>query len=122
MPSTEDRRQKTEDRGQKRRGRFRRRLVLSRKGISVLGGLIIILLYLFIFGDSGLLPRYLKQREILHLRSEIKKVGDENLSLEREITDLKKNPLRATKEAREVLGMVGKGECPVEFINRNEVK
>lgn len=100
----------------KRRGRLNGRSL--RKRLFILSGVILVLIYLFIFGEEGFLSLYLKERDILRLRSEIKSVEGENLFLKKEIEELKKDRLRVTKEAREVLGMVNNGEWLVEFIKK----
>ncbi|HAV43440.1 TPA: hypothetical protein DCX15_05440 [bacterium] len=97
----------------------KRKSIFSKKKLLFWGGVALII-YIFIFGHFGYISRHQKERQIHQLKVLIEKTREENTLLEKEIEDLKENPARIEKEARESLGMVLPGEYPVEFIKRQE--
>lgn len=105
---------------EKQRCKSRRRPVLSKRRLILWGGLILSLVYVFIFGPYGYIIRHQKQSQIRQLMTQIERVEEENKSLKREAVELEENPLKIEEEAREELGMVLPGEWPVELIGQGQ--
>lgn len=86
---------------EKKAGTWRKKIII--------GGLVFLLAILIItslFGKKGLLEIYRARKTYAVLEKEIERLKQEKRRLEREISDLEKNPKAVDGEAREKLGLI----------------
>lgn len=81
-----------------------------------------ILILSFFFGDSGLIEIVKAQRKIDNLEISIKKLEFKKAKLEKEIEELKNNPLALEKRAREKLWLMKKNEKVVVIVKGKSKK
>ncbi len=88
--------------------------------------LIVIFLFIlvlsFFFGDSGLIEIVKAQRKIENLEISIKNLEIKKAKLEKEIEELKNNPLALEKRAREKLWLMKKNEKVVVIVKKTRKK
>lgn len=88
--------------------------------------LIVIFLFIlvlsFFFGDSGLIEIVKAQRKIENLEISIKNLEIKKAKLEKEIEELKNNPLALEKRAREKLWLMKKNEKVVVIVKNKKKK
>jgi cell division protein FtsB len=68
-----------------------------------------------IFGAHGFLAMRRIQREILKVRADLRRLSEENSDLGQEVKELKSDPYKIEKIARDELGMVRPGEIIIKI-------
>jgi cell division protein FtsL len=84
--------------------------ILRQYGGVLLGLLVLVLVVHDIFGTHGYLAMRRKQAEIKKVQADIEQLNKENLQLEEEVRDLKTDPRKIEKIARDELGLAKPGE------------
>ena len=84
--------------------------VLRQYGGALLGLLLLALLVHDIFGTHGYLAMRRTQQEIQKVRTNINQLNRENAQLEEEVKELKSDPHKIEKIARDELGLARPGE------------
>lgn len=84
--------------------------------LLVLGFLLIC--YVYLGGDYGLLKIWSQRQQIEELRQQIHRLHAEQQDLKQECLQLETDSLYIEKKAREELGMVKKGERVYQFVPR----
>lgn len=77
---------------------------------------IFILILAFFFGEGGILEIIKARTQIEELRRGIVELEQQKAALEKEIEDLKKNPLALERKAREKLWLMKKNEKVVVIV------
>jgi cell division protein FtsB len=88
---------------------------LRHYGGTLLGLLLLALLVHDIFGTHGYLAMRHTQQEIKKVKSEVDRLNKENLQLEGEVKELKSDPHKIEKIARDELGLAKPGEVIIKI-------
>jgi cell division protein FtsL len=86
------------------------RSVLRQYGRALLGLLVLALVVHDIFGTHGYLAMRRTQSEIKKVEADLDQLNKENLQLEQEVKELKTDPQKIEKIARDELGLAKPGE------------
>ncbi len=73
--------------------------------------------FLIVFGNNGLVDNYILKEKMKILREENAQITKENDDLKREIALLKNNPRYIENTARKELGMVKKGDTVYRIVD-----
>ena len=87
-----------------------------RYGRLVLVLILLVICYIYVGGDYGLLKIWGQHRQVQELRQEIHRLHAEQYDLKREGLRLESDSLYVEKKAREELGMVRQGERVYQFV------
>ncbi len=82
---------------------------------ALLGLLVLVLVVHDIFGTHGYLAMRRTQHEIKKVKAEIDQLNKENLQLELEVKELKTDPHKIEKIARDELGLARPGEVIIKI-------
>jgi len=88
---------------------------LRHYGPALLGLLVLILFVHDIFGPHGYLAMRRTQQEIQKVNSDLHQLNKENLQLEQEVRELKTDPHKIEKIARDELGLARPGEVIIKI-------
>ena len=88
---------------------------LRQYGATLLGLLLLALVVHDIFGTHGYLAMRRTQLEIKKVRADIEQLNKENLQLSDEVKDLKSDPRKIEKIARDELGLAKPGEVIIKI-------
>jgi cell division protein FtsL len=88
---------------------------LRHYGGTLLGLLLLALLVHDVFGTHGYLAMRRTQQEIKKVKAEVDQLNKENLQLEGEVKDLKSDPHKIEKIARDGLGLAKPGEVIIKI-------
>ena len=88
---------------------------LRHYGPALLGLLTLVLVVHDIFGTHGYLAMRRTQQEIKKVNAEIDQLNKENLQLEQEVKELKTDPHKIEKIARDELGLAKPGEVIIKI-------
>ena len=88
---------------------------LRQYGVTLLGLLLFALAVHDIFGTHGYLAMRRTQQEIKKVKADIEQLNKENLRLEDEVKDLKSDPRKIEKIARDELGLAKPGEVIIKI-------
>jgi len=88
---------------------------LRQYGGALLGLLLLALVVHDIFGTHGYLAMRHTQREIDKAKAGIEQLNKENVQLEQEVRDLKSDPRKIEKIARDELGLARPGEVIIKI-------
>jgi cell division protein FtsB len=88
---------------------------LRHYGGTLLGLLLLALLVHDIFGTHGYLAMRRTQQEINKVKTNIEKLNKENVRLEDEVKELKSDPHKIEKIARDELGLARPGEVIIKI-------
>jgi cell division protein FtsB len=89
--------------------------LLRQYGSTLLGLLLLALLVHDIFGAHGYLAMRRTQQEINKVKTGIEQLNKENLQLEDEVKELKSDPHKIEKIARDELGLARPGEVIIKI-------
>ncbi len=89
--------------------------LLRQYGRVLLGLLLLILLVHDIFGTHGYLAMRRTQQEIKKVNAGLDQLNKENLQLEQEVRELKTDPHKIEKIARDELGLAKPGEVIIKI-------
>jgi len=88
---------------------------LRHYGPALLGLLMLVLVVHDIFGTHGFLAMRRKQQEIKKVNADLDQLNKENLQLEQEVRELKTDPHKIEKIARDELGLAKPGEVIIKI-------
>jgi cell division protein FtsB len=88
---------------------------LRHYGGTLLGLLLLALLVHDVFGTHGYLAMRHTQQEIKKVRADVDRLNKENVQLEDEVKDLKSDPHKIEKIARDELGLAKPGEVIIKI-------
>jgi len=88
---------------------------LRQYGGTLLGLLLLALVVHDIFGTHGYLAMRHTQQEINKVRADIDQLNKENLKLEQQVKELKSDPHKIEKIARDELGLARPGEVIIKI-------
>jgi cell division protein FtsB len=88
---------------------------LRQYGGALLGLLVLVLVVHDIFGTHGYLAMRRTQREIRKVQTDLDQLNKENLQLEEEVKELKTDPHKIEKIARDELGLARPGEVIIKI-------
>lgn len=88
---------------------------LRQHGRALLALLVLVLLVHDIFGTHGFLAMRRKQLEIKRVTTDLDQLNKENLQLEQEVRELKTDPRKIEKIARDELGLAKPGEVIIKI-------
>ena len=88
---------------------------LRQYGATLLGLLLFALIVHDIFGTHGYLAMRRTQLEIQKVKASIEQLNKENVQLEDEVKDLKSDPRKIEKIARDELGLAKPGEVIIKI-------
>ena len=88
---------------------------LRQYGTVLLGLLVLVLVVHDIFGTHGFLAMRHTQQEIKKVNAELDQLNRENLQLEQEVKELKTDPQKIEKIARDELGLAKPGEVIIKI-------
>ncbi len=88
---------------------------LRQYGTVLLGLLVLVLVVHDIFGTHGFLAMRRTQQEIKRVTFELQQLNKENLQLEQEVKELKTDPQKIEKIARDELGLAKPGEVIIKI-------
>jgi cell division protein FtsL len=88
---------------------------LRHYGPALLGLLVLVLVVHDIFGTHGFLAMHRTQQEIKKVNAEIDQLNKENFQLEQEVRELKTDPHKIEKIARDELGLAKPGEVIIKI-------
>lgn len=88
---------------------------LRHYGATLLGLLLLALVVHDIFGTHGYLAMRRAQQEIKKVKADIEQLNKENLQLADEVKDLKSDPRKIEKIARDELGLAKPGEVIIKI-------
>lgn len=91
------------------------RAFLRHYGATLLGLLLFALVVHDIFGTHGYLAMRRTQQEIKKVKADIEQLNKENMQLEDEVKDLKSDPRKIEKIARDELGLAKPGEVIIKI-------
>ncbi len=91
------------------------RALLRQHGRALLGLLVLVLVVHDIFGTHGYLAMRRKQQEIKKVKAALEQLNKENLQLEQEVKELKTDPHKIEKIARDELGLARPGEVIIKI-------
>ena len=94
---------------------------LRQYGATLLGLLLLALVVHDIFGTHGYLAMRRTQQEIKRVKTDIERLNKENVQLEDEVKDLKSDPRKIEKIARDELGLAKPGEVIFEIEVMEEI-
>lgn len=89
--------------------------LLRHYGPALLGLLVLVLVVHDIFGPHGYLAMRRTQQEIKRVTADIEQLNKENLRLEQEVKELKTDPHKIEKIARDELGLARPGEVIIKI-------
>jgi cell division protein FtsB len=89
--------------------------LLRHYGPVLLGLLVLILVVHDVFGTHGYLAMRRTQREIKKVNADLDQLNKENLQLEQEVRELKTDPHKIEKIARDELGLARPGEVIIKI-------
>jgi len=89
--------------------------ILRQYGGTLLGLLLLALLVHDIFGTHGYLAMRRTQQEINKVKTDCDHLNKENVQLEEEVRDLKSDPHKIEKIARDELGLARPGEVIIKI-------
>jgi cell division protein FtsB len=89
--------------------------ILRHYGGVLLGLLVLVLVVHDIFGTHGYLAMRRTQADIKKVQTELQQLNKENLQLEEEVKDLKTDPHKIEKIARDELGLAKPGEVIIKI-------
>ena len=84
--------------------------LLKHYGSTLLGLLVLVLVVHDIFGTHGYLAMRHTQNEIRKVKTDLDQLNKENVELEQEVRELKTDPHKIEKIARDELGLARRGE------------
>jgi cell division protein FtsB len=90
-------------------------LFLRHYGPALLGLLVLVLVVHDIFGTHGYLAMRRTQQEIKKVNSDLDQLNKENLDLAQEVRELKTDPHKIEKIARDELGLAKPGEVIIKI-------
>lgn len=93
----------------------RLRPFLRHYGGTLLGLLLLALLVHDVFGTHGYLAMRHTQQQIQKVKADVDQLNKENLQLEEEVKDLKSDPHKIEKIARDELGLAKPGEVIIKI-------
>jgi len=88
---------------------------LRQYGRILLGLIVIVLIVHDIFGTHGFLAMRRTQSEIKKVQADLDQLNKENLQLEQEVRELKTDPHKIEKIARDELGLAKPGEVIIKI-------
>lgn len=91
------------------------RPLLRQYGRALLGLLVVVLLVHDIFGAHGYLAMRRTQEEIKKVNADLDQLNKENLQLEQEVRELKTDPRKIERIARDELGLAKPGEVIIKI-------
>jgi cell division protein FtsB len=89
--------------------------LLRQYGPVLLGLLVLVLVVHDIFGTHGYLAMRRTQQEIKKVTNDLDQLNKENLELEQEVRELKTDPHKIEKIARDELGLARPGEVIIKI-------
>ena len=89
--------------------------LLRHYGPALLGLLVVVLVVHDIFGTHGYLAMRRTQQEIKKVNADVDQLNKENLQLEQEVKELKTDPHKIEKIARDELGLAKPGEVIIKI-------
>ena len=89
--------------------------VLRQYGLALLGLLVLVLVVHDIFGTHGYLAMRRTQQEIQKVTTDLDQLNKENVELEQEVKELKTDPHKIEKIARDELGLARPGEVIIKI-------
>ncbi|HET8924946.1 MAG TPA: septum formation initiator family protein [Candidatus Acidoferrum sp.] len=89
--------------------------LLKQHGRALLGLLILLLMVHDIFGTHGYLAMRRTQNEIKKVNADLQQLNKENMQLEQEVRELKTDPHKIEKIARDELGLAKPGEVIIKI-------
>ncbi|OLD82059.1 MAG: hypothetical protein AUF67_05635 [Acidobacteria bacterium 13_1_20CM_58_21] len=89
--------------------------LLRQYGPVLLGLLVVVLVVHDIFGAHGYLAMRRTQQEIKKVNADLDQLNKENLQLEQEVRELKTDPHKIEKIARDELGLARPGEVIIKI-------
>jgi cell division protein FtsB len=89
--------------------------LLRHYGPALLGLLVLVLVVHDIFGTHGYLAMRRTQQEIKKVNADLDQLNRENLQLEQEVRELKTDPHKIEKIARDELGLAKPGEVIIKI-------
>src|ERR1700674_2440728 len=89
--------------------------LLRHYGRALLGLLVLVLVVHDIFGPHGYLAMRRTQQEINKVTADLDQLNQENLQLEQEVRELKTDPHKIEKIARDELGLARPGEVIIKI-------
>jgi cell division protein FtsB len=89
--------------------------LLKHYGSTLLGLLLLVLVVHDIFGTHGYLAMRRTQDEISKVKSDLNRLNKENAVLEQEVRELKTDPHKIEKIARDELGLARPGEVIIKI-------
>ena len=89
--------------------------LLRQYGRALLGLLVVVLVVHDIFGAHGYLAMRRTQEEIRKVNADLDQLNKENLQLEQEVRELKTDPHKIEKIARDELGLAKPGEVIIKI-------
>jgi len=95
---------------------------ISRYFLIIIALFLFVLILSFFFGDSGIIEIVRAQKKIENLENRIKNLEIKKAKLEKEIKELKNNPLALEKRAREKLWLMKKNEKVIVIIKNKKKK
>jgi cell division protein FtsB len=97
------------------------RSVLKQYGRVLLGLLVLVLFVHDIFGTHGYLAMRRTQSEIKKVQAGLDQLNKENLQLEQEVKELKTDPHKIEKIARDELGLARPGEVIIKIPQSQQI-
>ena len=94
--------------------------VQSKTFVMLIVLFLFILILAFFFGDSGIMEVVKTQWKIEDLRTNLKSLESEKVGLEKDIQQLKSNPIALEKKAREKLWLMKKNEKVIVIIEEKK--
>ena len=91
------------------------RSLLKQYGRALLGLLVLVLVVHDIFGTHGYLAMRHTQSEIKKVQADLDRLNEENVQLEQEVKELKTDPHKIEKIARDELGLARPGEVIIKI-------
>jgi len=89
--------------------------LLKQYGAALLGLLVLVLVVHDIFGTHGFLAMRKTQSEIKKVEADLDQLNKENMLLEQEVRELKTDPHKIEKIARDELGLARPGEVIIKI-------
>ena len=89
--------------------------VLNHYGRALIGLLVLVLVVHDIFGTHGYLAMRRTQQEIKKVTADLDQLNKENAQLEQEVKELKTDPHKIEKIARDELGLARPGEVIIKI-------
>jgi cell division protein FtsB len=91
------------------------RRLLKQYGSTLLGLVVLVLVVHDIFGTHGYLAMQRTQNEITKVKADLDQLNKENVALEQEVRELKTDPHKIEKIARDELGLARPGEVIIKI-------